>query len=302
MEKHPQWLKSLIEAEALPSDFASLAVDFYLPLAQSIVSWAKNNENGSRPLVVGVNGAQGTGKSTLSMVLALALEHEHQLKCAIISVDDIYLTRQERVNLSDDVHPLLMTRGVPGTHDVSMGIDLIKKLKNREPVQLPIFDKAIDDRATKEKWICCDSPIDVIIFEGWCVGARAQQPQELADPCNYLEESEDKDAAWRTYANQQLAGPYSELFNLIDKLVMLKAPDFECVYHWRSTQEEKLRRRTADLGLHSNSIMDDEQLKRFIMHYERLTRWMFEEMPERADCLLELNQSHHIVRASYSQT
>jgi len=249
-----------------------------------------------------MNGAQGTGKSTLSKVLALALEHEHQLSCAIISIDDIYLTRQERVQLSEDVHPLLKTRGVPGTHDVSMGIDLIKQLKHSKPVQLPVFDKAIDDRAPEEKWISCDTPVDIILFEGWCVGALAQQPQELANPCNSLEESEDKDAAWRTYANQQLAGPYRELFNLIDRLVMLKAPDFECVYQWRSTQEEKLRQRTADLGLHSNSIMNDEQIKRFIMHYERLTRWMFEEMPERADCVLELNHDHNIVRAGYSQT
>ncbi|MFT5905172.1 MAG: D-glycerate 3-kinase [Cryomorphaceae bacterium] len=300
MATHPQWLKSLIKAEGLPSDFESLALDFYLPLAKSIVSWAQHEENG--PLVVGVNGAQGTGKSTLSMVLALALEHEHQLKCAIISIDDIYLTLQERADLSESIHPLLKTRGVPGTHDTSMGIDLIQQLKNKKPVMLPVFNKAIDDRAPEEKWSSCDTAVDIILFEGWCVGALAQQPQELADPCNYLEESEDQDAAWRTYANQQLAGPYSELFGLINRLVMLKAPDFECVYQWRSKQEEKLRQLTADLGLHSNSIMNDEQIKRFIMHYERLTRWMFEEMPDRADCVLELNHDHHIVRASYTQT
>jgi D-glycerate 3-kinase len=247
-----------------------------------------------------VNGAQGTGKSTLSMVLALALEHDHQLSSAIISIDDIYLTKEERVLLSETVHPLFKTRGVPGTHDVSMGVELIQKLKNKEAVQLPVFEKAMDDRAAEEKWISCDTPFDIIILEGWCVGAIAQQPEALTTPCNSLEESEDSDAAWRTYANEQLAGPYRELFQLIDKLVMLKAPDFECVYQWRSTQEEKLRLRTADSDGHS--IMDDAQLKRFIMHYERLTRWMFEEMPARADCLLELNHDHHIVRADYSQT
>jgi D-glycerate 3-kinase len=298
MATHPHWLKSLIKAEALPSSFAALAVDFYLHLAESIASWAQQKKG--TPLVIGVNGAQGTGKSTLSLVLALALEHDHQLSSAIISIDDIYLTKQERVLLSETVHPLFKTRGVPGTHDVSMGVELIQKLKNKEAVQLPVFDKAMDDRAAEEKWISCDTPVDIIILEGWCVGAIAQQPEALTAPCNSLEESEDSDAAWRTYANEQLAGLYRELFQLIDKLVMLKAPDFECVYQWRSTQEEKLRLRTADSDGHS--IMDDAQLKRFIMHYERLTRWMFEEMPARADCLLELNHDHHIVRAAYSQT
>lgn len=302
----PHWLKSLIETEALPSEFGSLAVEFYLPLARSIVTWAQQKEQLAlnAPLVVGVNGAQGTGKSTLSKVLALALKHEHQLSCAIISIDDLYLTRQERFNLSQNTHPLFMTRGVPGTHDVSMGIDLIQQLKKKQAVKLPVFDKSTDDRVPEEDWIACDAPVDIILFEGWCVGALAQEPDSLAIPCNSLEESEDQDAAWRTHANQQLEGPYKKLFSLIDRLVMLKAPDFECVYHWRSTQEDKLRERTADLNmdLKSNSIMNDEQLKRFVMHYERLTRWMFEEMPERADCLLKLNQDHHIARAVYSQT
>jgi len=295
----PHWLKSLIKEEALPTTFEALAKDFCLPLAESIVSWAQCDSDATAlPLVVGVNGAQGTGKSTLSKVLSLAIADAHQLRCAIISIDDIYLTRQERASLAADIHPLLMTRGVPGTHDVSMGIDLINQLKNKAIPRLPVFDKAIDDRAPASQWVNLDSPVDIILFEGWCVGAQAQPDQALVEPCNYLEESEDKDASWRSYANQQLAGPYAKLFNLIDRLVMLKAPDFECVYQWRSTQEEKLRQRTTE-GSSSRSIMNDEEIKRFIMHYERLTRWMFEEMPQRADCVLELNRDHSIVRANY---
>ena len=292
------WLEVMIKAEALPSGFASLVVDFYLPLANSIVSWAEQKQG--VPLVVGVNGAQGTGKSTLSKVLALALENNHQLKSAVISIDDIYLTQLERIKLSEDVHPLFKTRGVPGTHDVSLGIELIKKLQNKIPVEIPVFDKAVDDRAASGKWSRVDFAVDVIILEGWCVGAIAQTAQALMDPCNSLEENEDPDATWRTYSNEQLAVPYKELFYLFDKLVMLKAPDFDCVYEWRSTQEEKLRMRTTEGQSHS--IMDDAQLKRFIMHYERLSRWMFEEMPKRVDCLLELNHDHNIIRASYKNS
>ncbi|MGJ8657417.1 MAG: kinase [Akkermansiaceae bacterium] len=193
-----------------------------------------------------------------------------------------------------------MTRGAPGTHDVSMGINLIQQLKSRQPVQLTIFDKATDDRAPQDKWVTCDSPVDIILFEGWCVGAQAQPPAALTEPCNDLEASEDQDAAWRTFANNQLAGPYTELFALLDRLVMLKAPDFECVYEWRSTQEEKLRKRSV--GSANNNIMNDQQIKRFIMHYERITRWMFTEMPQRTDCLLELNQDHNIIQATYADT
>ena len=288
----PPWLKSFITEEALPATFESLTMDYCLPLAQSIVSWAQCH--GDTPLVVGVNGAQGTGKSTLSKLLSLAIEHGHQLRCAIISIDDIYLTQQERADLAADVHPLLMTRGVPGTHDVSMGIELIEQLKNKKATQLPVFDKAIDDRAPADQWVSVDAPVDIIIFEGWCIGAQAQPQQALDKPCNRLEESEDKDASWRTYANEQLAGPYAQLFDQIDRLIMLKAPDFECVYQWRSFQEEKLRQRTAE-GSGRRSIMNDEQIRRFIMHYERLTRWMFKEMPKRADCLLELGHDHSII-------
>ncbi len=253
--------------------------------------------NSKQPLVIGVNGAQGTGKSTLSLVLEQSLKHDHQLHSAIISIDDIYLTRRERDILAKQIHPLLKTRGVPGTHDVSMGINLIQQLKNQHPTQLPTFNKAIDDRTKENQWIQHHTPVDVIIFEGWCVGAQPQSTKDIVEPCNSLEQSEDPDAIWRNFANQQLAGPYKELFELIDFLVMLKAPNFECVYNWRSTQENKLRDKSSDQQNHS--IMNDQQIKKFIMHYERITHWMLSEMPQRADCLLELNPDHNITKSSY---
>jgi len=258
----PPWLHSLIEKEALPNGFASLAMDYYLPLADAIQSWAQSSNT---PLVIGINGAQGTGKSTMSKVLALALEHKHSLKTAIISIDDIYLTRAERTQLATEIHPLFQTRGVPGTHDTELGIQLIQQLKD-----------------------------GIILFEGWCVGAIAQSDDLLETPCNQLEADEDSGATWRTFANQQLQGSYTELFQLIDKLVMLKAPDFECVYQWRKTQEEKLRNNTQ-----GDAIMNEQQIARFIMHYERLTRWMFEEMPQRANCTITLSPDHSIAQVDY---
>ncbi len=285
------WLPSLIKKEALPPAFEDLAVAYFLPLAEQIASWANHHPH---PLVIGVNGAQGTGKSTMCKVLAQALEHNHHLQCAVISIDDIYLTHSERSKLAEDVHPLLQTRGVPGTHDIAMGLDLINQLKARQTPTIPIFNKAIDDRAPQEQWIKLDQAVDIILFEGWCVGAIAQQNQALATPINQLEKNEDREAVWRQFFNQQLKTSYAELFQLIDRLIMLKAPDFECVYEWRMTQEKKLDRNQQGKG-----IMNPAQLTRFIMHYERLTRWMFKEMPARADCVLELNHDHNITTAHY---
>jgi len=290
-----RWLENLITEEVLPESFYQLAVEYYIPLAKQINTWLKESSN--TPLVIGVNGAQGTGKSTLSLVLKQALEHEFQVSSCILSIDDIYLTRDERLQLSEKVHPLLQTRGVPGTHDVQLGEMIIQNLEQKIPTRLPIFKKAIDDRAPEEKWISCSGTEKVLFFEGWCVGALPQEDDALLSPCNILEENEDTDSKWRKYVNEQLKHAYPRLFHKMDKLVMLKAPDFECVYEWRKTQEEKLRARTVESEAHS--IMNDAQIQRFIMHYERLTRWMFQEMPARADCLLELDHEHHIVCSTY---
>ena len=294
MPTAPHWLNSLIKAEALPPAFEDLAIEYYLPLAAHIVSWAENSKS---PIVVGINGAQGTGKSTMSKVLALTLEHDHQLRCAIISIDDIYLTREERSQLAQDIHPLFQTRGVPGTHDVSLGINLIQQLKEGKTPPIPVFNKATDDRAPTEQWGTLTQPADIILFEGWCIGAQAQPEAALVEPSNQLEAHEDSDASWRTYVNQQLENNYPEIFQLIDHLVMLKAPDFECVYNWRQTQEEKLR-----VTHRGDAIMTPEQISRFIMHYERLTRWMFQEMPSRADCLLDLSHDHSISKIHYQHS
>ena len=286
----------MIKTESLPTAFAAMAMDFYLPLADKVASWTKFSKG---PLVVGINGAQGTGKSTLSKVLALALKHHHHCRSAILSIDDLYLTKSERRQLAKMVHPLLATRGVPGTHDVAMGRHLLDQLKNKQAVSLPVFDKAIDDRAPVDQWVSHPQAVDVILFEGWCVGAVAQHESALARPVNHLEKDEDIDALWRKYANDQLNVAYAGLFERIDRLVMLKAPDFECVQEWRSTQEDKLRLIT-DPTRSNHALMSQEQLERFIMHYERITRWMLEEMPERSDCVIELNTEHLVTKCRYN--
>lgn len=291
------WLQKIIEEEHLPASFDGLVREYYWPLAQQIAHWSVQQDN---PLIVGVNGAQGTGKSTLSKVVAAALEQELGIRAAVISIDDIYHTKAKRMELAAKVHPLLATRGVPGTHDTDLGIKLLSDLKASVPTRIPSFDKSTDDRRPIQEWIECSSPVDVILFEGWCIGAIAQEAGALEQPMNRLEETDDGDARWRSYVNDQLEGPYVRLFDFLNRLVILKAPDFECVHHWRGEQEGKLRdfllAKHGDLS-QASGLMNDQELARFIMHYERLTRWMFSEMPNRADVVFELSADHSIAQA-----
>ncbi len=268
--------------EGIPRPSDTLIADFQLPMAAWVAEHA-----GSRTLVLGLNGAQGTGKSTLARLLKRLLEHVHGLRVAILSLDDLYLTAQERKRRAETIHPLLATRGVPGTHDVGLGIRTIRALRQGKPLALPRFDKAHDDRVPVAKWPRWEGRCDVVVFEGWCVGARPQRPHELEQPINGLERLEDPTGDWRFYVNRELGGPYQSLFGEIDLLVMLRPESFEQVLVWREEQEARLR--AAGGG---PEVMTPTAVRRFVMHFERLTRFMWEEMPGRADAVVHLGEQH----------
>ncbi|MEE4299689.1 MAG: hypothetical protein V2J24_09620 [Pseudomonadales bacterium] len=249
---------------------------------------------GAPGLLVGLNGGQGSGKSTLSALAREALTHLFGLRVLVLSLDDLYLTRAERAALARQVHPLLATRGVPGTHDVRLGMALLDALTDPErsaPVRVPRFDKAVDDRRPEGDWERVAAPVDVVIFEGWCVGASAEADAALVAPCNALEAAEDAEGTWRRYVNEQLAGPYAALFARLDGLVMLKVPDFAAVLRWRGEQEARLR---ATVG----AGMDDAAIARFVAHYERVTRHQLATLPEQADLRLDLDAGHAVVAVS----
>lgn len=230
--------------------------------------------------VIGLCGAQGSGKSTLAAGLAALFERE-SVPTAILSIDDLYLTRAERERLARDVHPLLRTRGVPGTHDIALGLSILDDLAAGRPASLPRFDKARDDRAPASDWAGASADTRLLILEGWCVGARPQPEAALAKPVNALERDEDPDGLWRRFANAALAGPYQHLFGRIDRLILLAAPGFDIVLRWRIEQEHRLRRAQG-------GGMSDAEVARFIRHYERLTRHILAEMPGRADLVIPL--------------
>ncbi|MBB3062318.1 phosphoribulokinase [Microbulbifer rhizosphaerae] len=279
-------IDDFISDHQLPASFRRQVEHYYVPLAL----WLAGRKEKDKTLVVGICGGQGSGKSTLTDFLQLAWEHLG-FGSAGFSLDDIYLTRIERRQLAQQVHPLLETRGVPGTHDVSLGLETISRLCNSDgdtEIAIPHFDKSIDERTPEGLWPRHRGPVDILLFEGWCVGARPWE--NSPEPINALEREEDSRGVWRNYVNAQLEGPYQQLFAPLDTLVMLKVPDMECVLEWRRLQERKLRAR------HGNGMSDDE-IARFVQHYERITRNLLAEMPSRADCVLELGGDHQIKRA-----
>lgn len=250
-------------------------------------------------MVIGVQGSQGSGKSTLAQFIKLLAEQVYELRAVELSQDDFYLTLAERQALAQNVHPLFITRGVPGTHDIELAIATINALKAADTgscVDIPRFLKAIDDRAPKEQWDKVEGKVDLIIFEGWCVGAEPQAEAELANSVNQLEESEDADGKWRAYVNNSLKQDYATLHAMLDKLVVLQAPSFSCVYEWRSLQEKKLAERLKDKPEAATKLMDEVALKRFISHYERLTNHCLCELHKKADWVLTLADDHNITK------
>ena len=274
----------------LDNDLDQALIDVYIPLAACL---AKQADDYRATRIIGINGAQGSGKSTLCKLLQIVLEEGFAKRVTTFSIDDIYLTRAERETLAEKIHPLLKTRGVPGTHDVELGLQLLTDLRGieaGESINIPVFDKSIDDRSAEKDFRQVTGPIDLVLFEGWCVGAKPQRDPALALPVNSLERLEDPDQVWRRYVNDQLKNDYKRLFREIDFLIMLEIPEISSVMEWRSKQERKLAK--ASPGGHK--IMDTAALQRFIMHYERLTRAMLTEMPDRADLVFKLNRNQQI--------
>ncbi|MBH1991636.1 MAG: kinase [Sphingomonadaceae bacterium] len=261
------------------------ALDAVMAMARGAVA-----AHPGRLCVLGLCGAQGSGKSTLAAALKARMDMEG-CATALLSIDDLYLGRAAREALARDVHPLLRTRGVPGTHDVAQGLDVIARLERGEGALLPRFDKASDDPCPQDRWERAAPDTRLLVLEGWCVGARPQAEAALAEPVNRLEQSEDSDGRWRRFANAALAGDYQRLFARIDRLALLAAPGFEVVQTWRGEQEAALR---AHAGA-AAGVMDDAQVARFIQHYERLTRHILDEMPARADLVIQLAADRSVV-------
>lgn len=288
-----QLLQQFIEEESLPESYLEDARRWFLPLLPQLKQ-AKQDKSEAGPLLLGINGAQGTGKSTLAALLGKLLASEDKA-VANLSIDDFYLSKTAREKLAQTVHPLFASRGVPGTHDTSLLHDKIQELSTagkQQRVAIPRFDKSRDDCCPVDEWPTLQGPVDFIILEGWFIGLHAQAETDLNAAVNRLEEKEDSECQWRQQVNAALAGEYQKVFAMLDSLLMLRAPSFDQVYEWRQVQEDKLRARSAP---GASGVMDNDTLVRFIQHFERLTRHCLATLPERADRVFNLDAGHRIV-------
>ncbi len=264
-----------------------------------ICFWIAKKANKRKPYFIGLAGGQGTGKTTISSIIKIILEKYFKIKVFKISIDDFYKTRKERIKLSKKIHPMLMTRGVPGTHDIKMMLDFFKKtkVKSFKKMKLPNFNKAIDDRFPKKNWYNINQKPDIIIFEGWCVGARPEINKTLKKPINSLEKSNDQNLIWRKYVNQQLKTKYKKLYSQLNCMIYLKAKNFSLLQKWRLKQEKKLWLKNKNKI--SDKIMNKGDVIKFMQTYQRITQNMFKNMPKYASIILNLNDNHQIKSAVY---
>ena len=226
------------------------------------------------------------------MILKIILKKFFKRKIHVSYIDDFYKTLRDRNEMSHTVHPLFKTRGVPGTHD----INLVKKFfyfikkRNFRKFKIPKFDKSVDNRLKKKYWPNVKQKPEIVILEGWCIGAKPQSNSLIKKPINILEKYEDKDLIWRKHTNEKLKGEYKKLFAMLDHFIFMKIPNFNMVFKWRLLQESKLRKKS-----HSRKkVMSYNEIKRFIMFYQRITLQMIKDLSKSASIVMLLKKNHQI--------
>jgi len=266
----------------------------YIPIS----FWIENRYKiKGKTLFLGFSGGQGSGKTTITKILKIILKKFFKREVLVSSIDDFYKTSEERSKIAYKVHPLFNTRGVPGTHD----INLVKKIfyfikkKKFKKFKLPRFDKSIDDRFKKKHWVSVKKRPEIVILEGWCLGAKPQSNYLIKKPINILEKIEDKDLIWRKYVNEKLKKEYKFFFSMIDHFVFLKVPNFNMVFKWRFLQETKLRQKSRL----NSKIMNYNEVKRFIMFYQRITLQMMKDLNKFASVFMLLKKNHDIKKVLF---
>ncbi|NER36268.1 MAG: glycerate kinase [Oscillatoria sp. SIO1A7] len=280
----------------------------WLPLA---IALSKRQQELGRPLIQGIVGGQGTGKTTMTKILSLILSCQSDRsysppdsgppypglpyaprpyasrRVLSLSIDDLYKTYSDRQNLQKQ-DPRLVWRGPPGTHDIELGIETLDLLLSvspqSDPIPVPRFDKSAwggaGDRAEPE----IVERADIILFEGWFVGVRPIEPANFdTAPAPIITES---DRAFARDSNRRLQA-YLPLWQRLDSLIVLYPTDYRLSVQWRQQAER-------EMVAAGKSGMSDEQIEEFVRYFwQALHPELFiaplVNNPDRADLVVEIN-------------
>ena len=233
-----------------------------------------------------VSGPQGSGKTTFTSIIKKKLVKE-KLRVLILSIDDFYLSKKEREKLSNTISPLFMTRGVPGTHNLSYLKKVLKIfLSNKEyTYRLPKFSKA-DDNLLKAKFHNLQFPYDIFILEGWCINYRGECQSALQNPINSMEKNHDQSLKWRKFVNKKSKEYFKNIYKKSHCSIFLKIPSFKYVFQYRKKQE---------LGIPKKKQMNNKQLKNFISFYERITKNLLVSKKNKFDIEINVKPNHNYV-------
>ncbi len=233
-------------------------------------------------------GSQGIGKSSFINIISKTIEKFYDKKILFLSLDNYYLSKKQRLVLSKEKHNLLMTRGVPGTHNIEKLLKNIKKFdQGKYPITIPLFDKLIDDQSKSKKII--KTKCDILFLEGWCCGSKEIPKKILYKNINNLEKIDDPKNQWRNFYNHKLKTEYKKLFKLFDELIFLKTSSFDNVYKWRLKQEKTNKSKNR-----KSKKMSANEIKVFVQHYEKITKWMMKDLNKKAEIVIKFEKNHKI--------
>ena len=237
-----------------------------------------------------IAGSQGSGKSTLSVLIKKFFLKFYSKNVVILSIDDFYLSSFQRKRLARKFNTdLFETRGVPGTHNLKLLDEVINNLmKKKFPVYIPVFDKVTDNKKNYKRKI---SKVDLLILEGWCVGSKPIDIKYLKMNINDLEKKNDSNLIWRTAYNSALID-YQIIFKKFDYYIFIKFPNWEFVIDWKYKQELSLRSLKSNIRL-------KKKLHQFIKYYQKLSKWMSLTTPSYCNVLITLDRNQSIKKITY---
>ena len=272
-------IKHALQSLQIESTLSDHADAIYSNLLQHILRWSKYK----KPIVIGIAGGNGSGKSTLAYLLASLLKY-HGISSANLSIDDFYLTKSERNHLANTIHPLLKTRSA-GTIDATLLFNTLSSLKQAtmSSTLVPQFSKVLDDQLPRDQWQTIQLPVDIILFEGFCLKAQPQADNELCKPINLLEAEQDSKLIWRNHVNQSLHDLQSS-FDLIDRLIYLSVDNFSAVINNRYQTEKTLEKQSTRY-----QSLSRQAVSNFMMHHERIFYSQHKQLPEVADLTVSVN-------------